>query len=104
MTDYIVVLIIIFRRILFILVNNRSIFIQRNVWVQSRSKDWWNFVAHDIADSNWWHNNLCMSKKNIYIPLYSVVTMLTETKYAYVRMYSSRAKSSTNFVEACYQC
>ena len=46
----------------FILASNRSIFIQRNVCVQPRSKDWWNFVAHNIADSNWWYNNLCMSK------------------------------------------
>ena len=30
--------------------------------MQPRSKDWWNLVAHDIADSNWWNNNLHMSK------------------------------------------
>ena len=53
MINFIVVLIVIFRRMVFILASNRSIFIQRNVWLQPRNKDWWNFVAHDIADSNW---------------------------------------------------
>lgn len=36
--------------------------IQKSVWVQPRSKDWWNFVTSSSSDSNWWHSNLRMSR------------------------------------------
>ena len=50
------------RTMVVILFKSRSNLIQKSIWVQPRSKDWWNFVTSSSSDSNWWHGNLCMSR------------------------------------------
>ena len=50
------------RLLVVMLFKSRSNLLRKNIWVQPRSRDWWNFVTSSSSDSSWWHSNLHMSR------------------------------------------